>query len=57
MGELVPSPPTRDLQAVRQGLQDFLIKVVARCQQSWHILHHLGALPHTNLSNKFPYYQ
>ena len=58
MGEPAPNPrPPLDLQGARQGLQAFLIKVVARCQQSWHVLHHLGALPHTDLSSKLPYYQ
>lgn len=54
-----PTPPDlSSLQAgARETLQTFLFKVTARCQQSWHLFHHLGFLPHKGLNNKFPYYQ
>lgn len=48
-------PPASPAQAARASLQLFLHKVVERCQQSWHVTHHLGFLPHTSITHKFKY--
>jgi hypothetical protein len=40
-------------EAAQEALRAFLLGVVDRCSQGWHIAHHLGFLPRTSIKNKF----
>lgn len=42
-------------RAAQEALRGFLVGVLDRCTQGWHVAHHLGFLPHTSIKNKFPY--
>ena len=44
-------------QDARDALRAFLVTVSDRCVAGWHVVHHLGFLPHTSIKNKFPYHK